>query len=48
MNVARLSALRTGRLYPQEIFLLLVSVGERGSTVVKVCYKLEGRWFDPR
>ena len=22
--------------------------GDRGSTVVKVlCYKLEGRWFDP-
>ena len=24
-------------------------VGDRGSTVVKVlCYKSEGRWFDPR
>ena len=23
--------------------------GDRGGTVVKVlCYKLEGRWFDPR
>jgi len=31
------------RLFP----LLPVSVGDRGSTVVKVlCYKSEGRWFD--
>jgi len=26
----------------------LIYIGDRGSTVVKVlCYKSEGRWFDP-
>jgi len=30
------------------LVLLLPCVGDRGSTVVKVlCYKSEGRWFDP-
>ena len=32
----------------QEIFLVLISVVDRGSTVVKVlCYKSEGHCFDP-
>jgi len=32
-----------------DIYLLQsYSMGDRGSTVVKVlCYKSEGRWFDP-
>ena len=48
MKVVRFSALRTGRLYLQQIFLVRVYLGDRGSTVVKVlCYKSEGRWFDP-
>ena len=30
------------------LFILLTGQGDRGSTVVKVlCYKSEGRWFDP-
>jgi len=32
----------------QEIFLVFISVGDCGGTVVKVlCYNSEGRWFDP-
>ena len=30
------------------LVLVIVEIGDRGSTVVKVlCYKSEGRWFDP-
>ena len=30
------------------IYLLTYLLGDRGSTVFKVlCYKSEGRWFDP-
>jgi len=44
-----LSALDIGFLYPKEISLIPISVGDSGSTVVKVlCYKSEGRWFDSR
>jgi len=32
-----------------KIFPVLISVGDRGSTVVKLlCYKSEGHWFDSR
>jgi len=36
--------------YRNELFdIVMVVIGDHGSTVVKVlCYKSEGRWFDPR
>ena len=35
-------------IYVYIYIYLYIHTGERGSTVVKVlCYKSEGRWFDP-
>ena len=48
MKVVVFLALHTSRLYPQYVSLVLISVGDRGSTAVKVLrYKPEGRLFDP-
>ena len=41
--------IRIKYMYILNIYLnIYIYMGDRGSTVVKVlCYKSEGRWFDP-
>ena len=49
VRVIRLSVLRTGRPYLQEIFLVLISVGARGGVVVEALrYTPACRGFDSR
>ena len=44
-----LSYIEDARCLKVNFHLINVNRGDRGSTVVKLlCYKLEGRWFDPR
>ena len=46
---SRKPKLHTHREYALRFYPLLHTyIGDRGSTVIKVlCYKSEGRWFDP-
>ena len=48
LRSARLHFLPTGQPEYQHFITTDLPLGDRGSTVVKVlCYKSEGRWFDP-
>jgi len=48
LNILLLLLLLLLLLCKVEIDSLFLLLGDRGSTVVKVlCYKSEGRWFDP-